>query len=149
MLKLSEKGFLKSEINNVDRVDAGDLQRDSLFLAGFSLVCFGILLNFDPAQLRILLDPNIGLRIHPWLFICIVLFVTCSQFCRRLKNRYEYFLANIFYFAGILLLYFSLSTIVFRMQMDLPTTIVIVGLLALLIYKQVVILISVTKSAKN
>jgi hypothetical protein len=145
---LTEKGFLKSEINNVDRVDVSDLQRDSLFLSGFSLVCFGILLNFDPAQIRILLDPNIGLQIHPWLFMCIVLFVTGSQFCRRIKYRYEYVIADLLYLSGIFLLYFSLSTIVFRMRMDLVTIIILVGLLALLIYKQVAILISIIKSAK-
>jgi hypothetical protein len=142
-LELTAKQFWKSEINTQDKVDASDLQRDSLFLSGFSLVCFGILLNFDPVQLKILLDPNIGLRIHPWLFMCIVLFVTCSQFCRRIKYRYEYVLADLLYMAGIFLLYFSLSTIVFRMRMDLVTIMALVGLMGLLIYKQVLILISI------
>jgi hypothetical protein len=146
---LTAKQFWKSEVNTKDKVDAGDLQRDSLFLSGFSLVCFGILLNFDPVQLKILLDPNIGLRIHPWLFICIVLFVTCSQFCRRIKYRYEYIIADLLYMAGIFLLYFSLSTIVFRMRMDLVTIMALVGLMALLIYKQVVILLSIIRSTKN
>ena len=141
--------FWKSELNTQDREDAKDLQRDSLFLAGFSLVCFGILLNFDPVQLKVFLDPIIGLRLHPWLFICIVLFVTCSQFCRRIKYRYEYIIADLLYMAGLLLLYFSLSTIVFRMRMDPVTTIAIVGSLGLLVYKQVLILISIIQSERD
>jgi hypothetical protein len=148
-LDLTAKQFWKSELNPEDREDANNLQRDSLFLAGFSLVCFGILLNFDPVQLKVFLDPIIGLRLHPWLFICIVLFVTCSQFCRKIKYRYEYILADLLYMAGILLLYFSLSTIVFRMRMDPVTTIALVGSLGLLVYKQVLILISIIQSERD
>ncbi|MGB6679772.1 MAG: hypothetical protein WBF08_00430 [Candidatus Bathyarchaeia archaeon] len=146
---MTAKQFWKSELNPEDREDANNLQRDSLFLAGFSLVCFGILLNFDPVQLKVFLDPIIGLRLHPWLFICIVLFVTCSQFCRKIKYRYEYILADLLYMAGILLLYFSLSTIVFRMRMDPVTTIALVGSLGLLVYKQVLILISIIQSERD
>ena len=148
-MDLTAKQFWKSELNPEDREDANNLQRDSLFLAGFSLVCFGILLNFDPVQLKVFLDPIIGLRLHPWLFICIVLFVTCSQFCRKIKYRYEYILADLLYMAGILLLYFSLSTIVFRMRMDPVTTIALVGSLGLLVYKQVLILISIIQSERD
>ncbi|MCW4033376.1 MAG: hypothetical protein NWF08_08335 [Candidatus Bathyarchaeota archaeon] len=146
---MTTKQFWKLEINPEEREDAKDLRRDSLFLAGFSLVCFGILLNFDPVQIKIFLDPAIGLRIHPWLFLCIVLFVTCSQICRRIKHYYEFILADFLYLLAILLLYLSLSFIVFRMRMDPMTTVAIIGSLGFLVFIQVLNFYSIIKSARH
>jgi hypothetical protein len=133
----------------MDREDAKDLRRDSLFLAGFSLVVFGIILGFDPAQVRVLLDPTIGLRMHPWLFICIALFATCSQICRRVRYYYEFLLADFLYLLGTLLLYISLSMIVFRMRMDSVTAVAIIVSMGLLIYWQVHDLYSIIQSSRH
>ncbi|WP_455276214.1 hypothetical protein [[Eubacterium] cellulosolvens] len=146
---MTKKQFWKLEIQSEEKADAIDLRRDSLFLAGFSLVCFGILLNFDPVQIKIFLDPLIGLRIHPWLFICIVLFFTCSHLCRRIKYYYEFILADFLYIVAILLLYFSLSTIVFRMFMDPMTTIILFGSLIFLIFILARDFFSIIQSARH
>ncbi len=128
--KLARKKFWRLELHPEDKEEARDLREHSLFLAGFSLVSFGILMSFDLAQIKVLLHPIVGLRIPQYLFICLILFATCSEVSRRIKYYYEYVLADIFYMSGIMLLYFLLSTTVFQMKPSFFIKTILVLLLA-------------------
>jgi hypothetical protein len=146
---MSKKSIFRVELNPGDKEEARDLREHSLFLAGFSLVSLGILLSFDIEQVRFFLHPNIGVRIHQYLFICLILFATCSEVLRRIKHYYDYIIADIFYILGMLMLYSILSTIIFNMRPSLFIKAFTLILLGYMIYNLIHDLFSILQSAKN
>ncbi len=146
---MPNKSILKLDLNPYDKEEARDLREHSLFLAGFSLVSLGILLSFDIEQVKFFLQPNIGVKILQYLFICLILFATSSEVLRRIKYYYEYIIADVFYISGILLLYTTLTNIVFNMRPSIFIKTIIILLLGFMVYNLFRDLYSIIDTAKK